>query len=506
LHRAPKGWKIARIFRELSAGPMPDSNFNEESFFFQKVDSVCRTPAPTCPADISVIEAARMMREQNIAGLVVVKGDLPAGILSVRDLRDLIATGGNDLSAYKVADIMHRGVITVRSQAYVFEAIFKMAKNNIHRLAVVDQEQVVVGIINATDLLSEQTRSPIYLTQEMEEAESIEELREINSRILEMVRSAMASGADTRSLVHLIAHFNDGFTRRIITLMERREDIVLPPNAAYLALGSEGRGEQTLRTDQDSALIYADDITPADLAACTRFADRLVAALEFVGIPRCPGNTMASNPQWQHSLSEWQSLLEQWIKVPNGENMVNFGMFQDFRTIHGNVSLEQALHQFILTTTQENKLFFPYVAKNIVRFPAPLGMFGRIKVERRGVYRGKVDLKKAGIFAITEGASLLALEFNLDRGTTWDKLEKLGQASVISRGDSERFCEAFACLVNFRLQRQLSDLAAGKPPTNAIDPLRQPEKAQKELREALRSVNQFLRIIRDHYRLDLISR
>lgn len=485
---------------------MPDSNFNEESFFFQKIDSVCRTPAPTCPADISVIEAARMMREQNIAGMVVVNGDLPAGILSVRDLRDLIATGGDDLSAYKVCDIMHRGVITVRSHAYVFEAIFKMARNNIHRLAVVDQQQALVGIINATDLLSEQTRSPIYLTQEMEEAESIEELREINSRILEMVRSAMASGADTRSLVHLIAHFNDGFTRRIITLMERLEGIVLPPNAAYLALGSEGRGEQTLRTDQDSAMVYADDITPADLAACSRFADRLVAALEFVGIPRCPGNTMASNPQWQHSLSEWQSLLEQWIKVPNGENMVNFGMFQDFRTIHGNVSLEQALHQFILTTTQENKLFFPYVAKNIVRFPAPLGMFGRIKVERRGVYRGKVDLKKAGIFAITEGASLLALEFNLDRGTTWDKLEQLGQASVISRGDSERFCEAFACLVNFRLQRQLSDLAAGKPPTNAIDPLRQPEKAQKELREALRSVNQFLRIIRDHYRLDLISR
>jgi CBS domain-containing protein len=186
--------------------------------------------------------------------------------------------------------------------------------------------------------------------------------------------------------------------------------------------------------------------------------------------------------------------------------MVNFGMFQDFRTIHGNLSLEHALHEFIFATTQGNKLFFPYVAKNIVRFPAPLGMFGRIKVERRGTNRGKVDLKKAGIFAITEGASLLALENNVDKGTTWDKLEKLGQMGVLSSGDTEKICDAFSRLVNFRLQRQLSDMAAGKAPGNAIDPLRLPEKSQKQLREALRSVNQFLRIIRDHYRLEFISR
>ncbi|MBE0576773.1 MAG: CBS domain-containing protein [Desulfuromonadales bacterium] len=485
---------------------MPDSNFSEESFFFLHIGSVCRSPALTCTPHISVIEAARLMREHNIAGLVIVEGEKPIGILSVRDLRDLIATAGENLAGYKVCDIMHAGVTTVRSQAYVFEAIFKMAKNNIHHLPVVNDEQKLVGIINAIDLLSQQTRSPLYLTQEMEAAESIEELKAINSRILEMVRSAMSAGAETRSLVQLIAHFNDGFTQRIITIMENQEGITLPSRAAYLALGSEGRGEQTLRTDQDSALIYADDISTAERDACQRFASRLVDALEYVGIPRCPGNTMASNPQWQHSLSEWQQLLEQWISVPTGERMVNFGMFQDFRTIHGDVSLENNLHEFIYAATRRNMLFFPYAAKNIVRFPAPLGMFGRIKVERRGKNRGKVELKKAGIFAITEGASLLALENNVDKGTTWDKLEKLGQMGVLSTKVSETLSDSFSQLVKLRLQRQLSDLAAGNKPSNAIDPLRLPEKSQKRLREALRGVNQFLRIIRDHYRLDSISR
>jgi CBS domain-containing protein len=485
---------------------MPDSNFNEESFFFLPVDSVCRTPATTCTPDINVIVAARLMREQNTAGLIVVAEDAPVGILSVRDLRDLIATAGENLSGYKVKDVMHTGAVTVRHQAYVFEAIFKMAKNNIHRLAVVDQEQNLVGILNATDLLSQQTRSPLYLTQEMQSAESIEELQEINSRILDMVRSAMGAGADTRSLVHLIAHFNDGFTQRIIALMETLEGITLPTRAAYLALGSEGRGEQTLRTDQDSALVYADDMSPTELDDCNRFANRLVDALEFVGIPRCPGNTMASNPQWQHSLSEWQQKLEQWISVPTGENMVNFGMFQDFRTIHGDPSLEKSLHSFVHKTTRTNTLFFPYVARNIVRFPAPLSMFGRIKVERKGANRGKVDLKKSGIFAITEGASLLALEHDIDMGTTWDKLEKLEQIGVLSARSCAIFSESFTQLVDLRLRRQLKDLAEGKAPGNAIDPLRLPEKTKNQLREALRGVNHLLRFIKDHYRLDSISR
>jgi CBS domain-containing protein len=485
---------------------MPAGKFSEESFFFLHVKNVCRSPAVTCPPEIGVIEAARLMRDQSVAGLIVVENRVPVGILSVRDLRDIMAADGENLDRHTVRDVMHVGVITVRDSAYVFEAIFKMAKNNIHRLAVIDANQELIGIINATDLLSQQSRSPLYLAQEIQAAESFADLREINSNILEMVSSAMDAGADTRSLVQLIAHFNDGFTERIIALLESTEAIKLPEQAAYLALGSEGRGEQTLRTDQDSAMVYADGISPAALKECARFADRLVAVLEFVGIPRCPGNTMASNPQWCHSLSEWQAILEKWITVPGGENMVNFGMFQDFRTIHGDKSLEEALHNFIQTTVQEYKLFLPHVAKNIVRFPPPLGMFGRIKVERTGTNRGKVDLKKAGIFAITEGASLLALEHNIHSGTTWDKLEKLVQVSALAKRDSEKISDAFSQLVNFRLQRQLRDLAAGNKLSNAIDPQRLTEKSRQQLREALRGVNLLLRIIREHYRLDFISR
>ncbi|MBW2452108.1 MAG: CBS domain-containing protein [Deltaproteobacteria bacterium] len=485
---------------------MPQSTFSEESFFFLHIEGICRSPADTCPANIHVVEAARRMKEQNISGLIVTDGQAPIGVLSVSDLRNLIVSSSGNLAHSMVGEVMTPGVITIGHRAYFFEAIFKMAKNNVHRLAVVDDQKRLVGVITDTDLLGLQTQSPLYLTQEMDIADSIDSLREINSRIFDMVRCATGAGADTRSLVQLISHFNDSFTQRIIELMASKEGIALPAGAAYLALGSEGRGEQTLRTDQDSAMVYADNLSSNEIDACARFSERLVEALEYVGVPRCPGNTMASNPSWRLSLSQWKTKLNHWIATPVAENMVNFGMFQDFRTLHGDRSLEEALHTHIFAATQRNKLFFPYVAKNIVRFPAPLGMFGRIKVERRGANRGKVDLKKAGIFAITEGASLLALEQNINQGTTWDKLERLGEIGVLSEKDCSSISEAYTQLVHFRLNRQIQDLANGLKPSNCIDPQRMPEKLRNQLREALRGVNQLLRFIREHYRLDFISR
>ncbi|MDT8442251.1 MAG: DUF294 nucleotidyltransferase-like domain-containing protein [Desulfuromonadales bacterium] len=485
---------------------MTDRRFGEESFFFLHIDSICRSPAPTCTPRQSVVTAARMMRDQDLTGLVVVDHDTPVGILSARDLRDLLAAPPDDLSRVEVAEIMHVGVITIHNHACVFEAIFKMAKHKIHRLAVIDDQERLVGVINDTDLLSLQARSPLYLTQEMEVAESFTTLREINGRILDMLRHAMGTGADTRSLIQLITHFNDSLTQRIIALLESLEGVRLPAGAAYLALGSEGRGEQTLRTDQDSALVYADDLAAADLEQCRQFAERLVEVLELVGVPRCPGNTMASSPEWRRSLSAWQEKLNQWIAVPNGENMVSFGMFQDFRTIAGDASFEGRLHDIIQTATRRNNLFFAYVAKNIIRFPAPIGMLGRLKAERRGEDRGKINLKKAGIFALTGGISLLALEQGIHQGTTWEKIEALVKLGLLSPRDGETFREAFSQLVNLRLQVQLDDMANGRAPGNSVDPMRLTEKSRGELRRSLRGVNQLLRFLRDHYRLDLISR
>ena len=486
---------------------MPNSRICEESFFFIHLGSICKSPVVTCSPGTTVVEAAEIMHDNNISGLVVVdRLGRVVGVLSVRDFRGVIAGSNGDLAGIKVKEVMSDQPVTARLDDYVFEAIFKMAKHKTHRLVVVDHRGKLCGVLTDTDLLSLQTRSPIYLSQEIENAESIPHLSIINSRILEMVNCATDAGADTRSLVHLITHFNDSFTLRIIEIMAREEGISLPKGAAFLALGSEGRGEQTLRTDQDSAMVFADDLSEADQQEAVRFAIRLSDALDEVGVPKCSANTMASNPEWRHTLSGWKGLLERWISLPRGDHMVRFGMFQDFRTLHGDVRLEQELQAHILAAIKRHALFLPYVARNVVSFVPPVGMFGRIKVEKRGENRGKVDLKKAGIFSITAGVSLLALDAGITDGSTWDKLDQLEEAGVLTSDFRETVDNAFSYLFQLRLQRQIRSLTAGHEPTNSIDPLVMSDRERGRLRTAMRETGAFFRYIRDRYQLDLIAR
>ncbi|HAD04349.1 MAG TPA: hypothetical protein DCF93_06860, partial [Desulfuromonas sp.] len=219
---------------------MPHSSFKEESFLFVRVESLCRGAVVTCTPELDVVAMAGLMRQHDVSGLVVVEDGQPVGIVSVRDCRDLIAAAPNNLATMTVREIMTVGLVSLRPRDQVFDAVFKMAKHNIHRLVVLDEAGKLVGIITDTDLLRLQTRTPLYLNQELENADSIEQLRQSGKRLFDMVRFASRAGADTRSLVELISHFNDVFTRRLVVLLDRDEGIRLPQGAAYLALGSEG--------------------------------------------------------------------------------------------------------------------------------------------------------------------------------------------------------------------------------------------------------------------------
>lgn len=348
--------------------------------------------------------------------------------------------------------------------------------------------------------------NPFDLYREIAAATSIEALRGIGIRMLDMADHALRSGIGIKELVQLISGFNDTMTLRLITLLEGSDGIRLPKGACFLVLGSEGRNEQTLRTDQDNAIVYDDDLPAGEIRKVERFATRLVDALEEIGVPRCPGNIMASNPEWCHSVSEWKQLLNLWITVPTPEHMLSFGMVQDLRGLHGDEGPVIQLHDHIRDTAHCNTLFFPNMACHVVRFPSPLTFFRRIRVEQSGEHKGKVDLKKAGIFAITTGTSLLALEYGIIGGDTWKKLGHLREAGLLTAGDHKAIVEAFTYLVQLRLQQQMRELSAGSKLTNYLDPQLLTADERRHFRHALKGVSTFLWIFRNHYLLDFISR
>ena len=484
---------------------MPYNAISDESFFFIRIETLSKGPPITCEPGMDVVEMTRLMQEHDITGLVVVEGGTPVGTFSIRDVRKLIADTGGAIAGRKVRDAMRPGLITVRRQDHVFDAVFKMARNNIHRLGVVDEEGKLVGVVTDTDLLKIQTRTPLYLHQEIEAAQSVAQLRALGARIIDAVKFATRAGADIRSIVQLISQFNDAITQRLIAVIGRTEGIRLPEGAAFLALGSEGRGEQTLRTDQDNAIVYRDGLPPEKLLEIERFSSRLVEALAEIGVPRCPGNVMASNPEWRHSVSEWKRLIDQWIAVPTPDHMLGFGMCQDLRVIHGDHSLEKELHDHILAGAAHNLVFLHNIARNVCYFTPPLGMFGRIKIERSGENKGKVDIKNGGLFALTAGTSLLALEAGIVGGTTWDKLELLGQRELLAPREVEMVRESYTFLVQLRLQQQMRALAAGNKLSNFVDPQLMTDRERDQFQEAFKGARSFLLIIRDHFQLDLVS-
>ncbi|HXE96738.1 MAG TPA: DUF294 nucleotidyltransferase-like domain-containing protein [Dongiaceae bacterium] len=469
------------------------------------VDSVCRCPAITCSPEMGLVEMARLMTAGNISGIVVVDNDTPVGIVTLRDLRNLVANAVSKIETLTVREVMKSGLISVRTSDFLFKAIFLMAKHNIHRLVVVDECDRLYGVITDTDLLRIQTRSPLYLVQEIESATTIEHLRLIGSKMTEMVQYAVNTNADAQSLIQLIAHFNDTLTQRLIFILDRSDNVRLPSGAAFLAMGSEGREEQTLRTDQDNAIVFPDNFSPEQRAEVQRFAERIVAALESVGVPLCPGKMMANNPDWCHTLSEWKQLTERWITIPGPDETVHFGVFQDLRVLYGEKALEDELRAYICECARSNPIFFPNMARNIIRFKPPIGMFGRLLVEKKGDHRGKLDLKKGGLFALTKGISLIALESGILGGTTWSKLERLQHLHLVSDQDMEVIRDAFSFLMKMRLGKQLSALASGQDADNFVDPLSLTEPEREQLRTALRGVETLIKLLNSHYQLNLTA-
>jgi CBS domain-containing protein len=476
----------------------------DEGFFFIEVGEVCRRTVITCSAGEDVLSVAARMKEKSISGVVVCREEEPIGIITDRDFRNQLERVAGAPGRVAASDIMSSPLITIRADEHVFEAIYRMSRHRIHRLVVVDSAGRLAGIITDTDVLMVQTTTPIYFSRDIDEAQSTEDLRKINGRTVDIVSYACRSGAGTGDLVRLISHFYDRITQRVIELLLREEHVGAAPRFAFLALGSEGRREQTLKTDQDNAIVYADDLDQRALAGLEAFSARLIETLVHIGVPPCPGGTMANNPKWRRSVSEWSRLVESWISSPQPENMVNFGMFCDLRTIYGPPEYERELKEVIRRTVGRNDLFLAYMARNILRFPPPLGLFGRLKTERAGPHKGKIDLKKAGIFALTEGVTLVALRSGITDGSTREKIQALKESETMAARDLEAIQRAFESLFYLRLRHQLEQSKTGVTPDNCILPSSLSTANLSRLKEALGTVQSFQRHLREEYELDRI--
>jgi CBS domain-containing protein len=456
--RTAQGLEMARIGEELTT----------------PIGSLVSKPPVAVSPEATVADAARAMRDADASAALIT--DEPPGMVTHRDLGERVLAAGLELGT-PVRTVMSRPLESFPHSMPVFEALRRMLELGVHHLPVTRGGRVV-AILRDTDLLRHQLRSPLPLLNRIEALQELADApRDYSREVASIAETLFSGGLSVTQIGSVLAALNDALARRLLTLAER--ELGPPPGPySWIVLGSEGRQEQVLLSDQDNALVYLEQVHGAD-TYFRSLAELVVDGLIMAGFPRCPGDYMATT--WCKPLAEWQRLFGQWVEVPEPPALLEAQIFLDFRGVHGGLSLEPL--DRILVSGGRRALFLHNLARAVLRFRPPLGPLGRIRPAD-----GWIDLKAGGIAPIVMLARLYALAGGAAARPTLERLEAAADAGALSRAGAEILGESFRFLTRLRLQEQIRSLRRGEEPSNrvrleALSPLE-----RRRLLEALRAV------------------
>lgn len=413
---------------------------------------ISREPV-TLSCRATVGEAARRMREQRVSSLLV--EDTCRGILTDRDLRTRVLAEGRGPET-PVEEVVSRPLKTFPAGGSLQEALLFMLHERIHHLPL-EEDGRIVGLITDSDLLSHQLASPSHLLRQINRARVASELTEYAVGVAGMVETLHAGGTGAAQIGRIVASLNDALVQKLLTFAER--DLgPAPCDYAWIVFGSEGRKEQALLTDQDNALIVAEE-SEAATAYFGRFAERVVGDLEKVGFPRCAGGFMATN--WCRTLAEWRRLFARWTEEPQPQALLEAANFFDFRKVWGGLDLEPL--EEAIDAGSGSRTFLAQLAKASLGMRPPIGLFHRIKEDD-----GAVDIKAGGLMPIVGMARVHGLEAGSRERSTLGRLEAARTAGTLSDEGCEGLVESFRFLFGLRLDAQLDALRRGTTPEHRV--------------------------------------
>jgi CBS domain-containing protein len=461
-------------------------------------DLLRRAPVTT-PASAPLTEALARMRDATVRTIVVVNdAGAPVGIFTLIDLLQRVVLTGRPLST-PVAEVMTAPAITVAAEATAYEALAIMAERQIRQLIVVDGDQVA-GLVSERDLFSLQRVSMRQVTGGLRAAKSVDELKRIADDIRRLTQNLLAQGVAAEPLTRTIVSLNGALSRRVVEITLLRHDLG-DTDWCWLALGSEGRGEQTFATDQDNAILFAGAEADAAairerLLACARDVNQ---ALDSLGFPLCTGNVMAGNPDLCLSFEEWQAKFLAWIQAPSPAALLQANIMFDFRAVYGEAKLADRLRTWLFGYTEANPAFLRLMVQNALEVEPPVGLIRAFTVDDAPGAKGTIDLKARGTRVFVDCARVFALALGIAETGTADRLRIAGARLRVEPRHVDSALEAFHFLQLLRLRQQDTPGAPGGP--NRIDPYALNEVAQRMLKEAFRQAKQLQERLRLSYRL-----
>lgn len=434
-----------------------------------QTSAIIRRKPISAGSKTSISDAAVLMTEERVSALLIIDDNELKGIITDRDLRIRCLAQGIS-SARHVSEIMTTDVATIHAEAVGFEALLVMTRLNIHHLPVMDETRII-GLLTHSDVLHFERSHAVYIASDINRANTTDELTGIGKRLPELLRQMSHQGSSGVQIGHVLGAVYDAFTIRLLELAE--QSLGKPPiNFSWMALGSHARRELTLSSDQDNALVldnsYDEQQHGAYFAALAEF---VCNGLALIGLQSCPGEVMASNPEWRKTPAQWLETFGQWFNEPTEKAVMLSCNFFDMRFLYGSKPLFRSISHVVFQQAAKEHRFMKQMAHHVLHARVPLGFFRHIVLRHDEAHAHTFDIKTQGLMPLLSIARLYALSTGRRNTNTINRLRIAHQAGAhLSAEARDELIDSYHLLTSLRARHQAQQTEQGQAVDNDIDP------------------------------------
>ena len=462
------------------------------SFMIAKVEDTLIHEACIVEENTKLIDAIQKSMEYKTSTIIIKKSSGEYGIITDSLLKVKVLLEGRDLDI-PVESIAIFPLLTVNNDDYLFEALTILIKKNIKRIGVTNSKGEMIGILEQIDVLSHFANHSYVVDSKIKKAKNVEDLKSASKDLINIIKSLHAKGVKVNHISNLIGQLNTKVYQKLYNLVLPKE---LRNDACLIVMGSEGRNEQIIKTDQDNALVVRDDV---DVEQYRPYMQEITKHLIDFGYPPCEGNIMVSNPFWCKNVKEYKAETVRWIEAPDMQNYMDLAIFFDSFAVAGDKELLINLKDNLFNKLHDKDVFMAYFARATLAFDTPTTISNFMTKTHF------IDIKKAAVFPIVQGIRSLALRERIRETTTVKRIKILEEKKILEKDKAAELLEAFDVVNTLRLKSQLEDIQAGKKINNEIDTHSLGKIERDLLKDSFKIVIEFKKFINYVFKIDKIS-
>ena len=488
------------ISDKLNNNILNEKNKDMANIMIAKVKDAKVHKAVVVDTNKTIFEAATIIKQEKIPTLLLKDEAGEMYIVTDSDFRQKVILNRMDYDDL-VIKIASKGLIYINEDDFLFNAQLQMAKHGLKRVVVKNDHDEIVGILDQISLSSFFATNTFAVSNQIINAETLEELKEASHSFIKIIKSLNAKGVKIEFISKLINQLNKKLLDKLYKILAPKE---LIGKSCLVVMGSEGRAEQILRTDQDNALIISDDCSISE-EKLREFTHLFTETLVDFGFPRCEGNIMVSNPYWCRKQSDFKELIYEWVNNPSGDNFMNIAIFYDALCVSGDIEIIKELKNYLFKISSNSQSFYTNFARVINSFDVPLGFFdGFVFNSKDEKHKDEIDIKRGGIFIIVQGIRSLSIQNRVLNTNTIKRINSLKELKVLDDESAKELIMAFNILNSLKLKASLEKLDKKEKIDNFVNPNRLTIMEKDLLKESFKIVNKLKKRLENHFKLNYV--